>query len=60
MGTFATLLGGALIPFLLGYVIAKGLSFKLKKPPFKNLWLIGATVVIAMSLIGQWRAATGV
>ena len=58
-GTIAETMGAALLPFLLGYVIAKGLSFKLKKLPFKNLWLISATVVIVMGLIGQWRIATG-
>lgn len=59
IGTLAELLGLAILPFLLGWVIARLLSLAIKKISFRNLWIIGSTVIIVIAMIGQWRSATG-
>lgn len=55
-----SLFGLSLVPFFLGWIIAKGLGFCTKKFPFKNLWLIGSTAVIVLMLIGLYRGTTGI
>ena len=59
IGTLANLLGIAVVPFLLGWVIAKVASFAARTVSFRSLWLTGSTLVFVLMLVGQYRASTG-
>lgn len=56
--TLAELIGLAFVPFALGWVISKGLSFFLKRVSHQSLWLTSSIALILLSLIGQYRSGS--
>jgi len=58
--TIAEVIGLAIAPFIVGWILAKALSLALKKVSFHTLWFIGSSLMIALMFIGQWRGTTGI
>jgi hypothetical protein len=59
LDTIAELIGMAFPPFIIGWLLAKLLSLAVRKVSFNTLWFAGATLIITLMLVGQWRGDAG-
>lgn len=60
MGTIAELLGLGLVPFLIGWVIARIAGLLIKKVSFRQLWFAGSCLLFLLMLVGRYRASSGI
>ena len=58
--TIAGQIGVALIPFVVGWLIAKVLGIALKKVSFNTLWVASTTLLIVLMFVGQNKSETSV